>query len=64
LGGGGGGKGFQFLRAIREKGEKEKAGEQRALARFNMVSRCHSERSEESRIFNGLRSFTAFRMTN
>jgi hypothetical protein len=25
--------------------------------------KCHSERSEESRIFKELRSFTAFRMT-
>jgi hypothetical protein len=28
-----------------------------------IVIHCHSERSEESRIFRGLRSFTPFRMT-
>jgi hypothetical protein len=33
------------------------------LAKVLIDNHCHSERSEESRIFRGLRSFTPFRMT-
>jgi hypothetical protein len=33
------------------------------LAKLPIDNHCHSERSEESRIFRGLRSFTPFRMT-
>ena len=33
------------------------------LAKFTFAQNCHSERSEESRIYKGLRSFTSFRMT-
>jgi hypothetical protein len=32
-------------------------------ARHRLLLKCHSERSEESRFFNELRSFTPFRMT-
>jgi hypothetical protein len=34
-----------------------------ALAKLPIDNHCHSERSEESRISRGLRSFTPFRMT-
>jgi hypothetical protein len=34
-----------------------------ALAKIPFDNTCHSERSEESRIFKKLRSFTQFRMT-
>jgi hypothetical protein len=34
-----------------------------ALAKLSIDNNCHSERSEESRIFKRLRSFTSFRMT-
>jgi hypothetical protein len=34
-----------------------------ALAKLPIDNNCHSERSEESRIFRRLRSFTSFRMT-
>jgi hypothetical protein len=34
-----------------------------ALAKLPIDNNCHSERSEESRIFKRLRSFTSFRMT-
>jgi hypothetical protein len=34
-----------------------------ANATLQTSSPCHSERSEESRLFNKLRSFTSFRMT-
>ena len=34
-----------------------------ALAKFLIDNNCHSERSEESRFFGRLRSFTSFRMT-
>ena len=33
------------------------------LAKLPSKNNCHSERSEESRIFKSLRSFTMFRMT-
>jgi hypothetical protein len=33
------------------------------LAKLPIDNHCHSERSEESRISKGLRSFTSFRMT-
>ncbi len=33
------------------------------LAKSTFARNCHSERSEESRIYKGLRSFTSFRMT-
>jgi hypothetical protein len=33
------------------------------LAKLPINNDCHSERSEESRIFRCLRSFTSFRMT-
>jgi hypothetical protein len=33
------------------------------LAKLPIDNHCHAERSEESRIFRGLRSFTPFRMT-
>jgi hypothetical protein len=33
------------------------------LAKLPIDKLCHSERSEESRIFRALRSFTPFRMT-
>jgi hypothetical protein len=32
------------------------------IAKLPFPGICHSERSEESRIFNNLRSFTSFRM--
>jgi hypothetical protein len=35
----------------------------KAIAKLPVLPTCHSERSEESGIFNKLRSFTAFRMT-
>jgi hypothetical protein len=34
-----------------------------AIAKSQFHQDCHSERSEESRIFKELRSFTSFRMT-
>ncbi|MGD0828915.1 MAG: hypothetical protein ABSA09_12665 [Desulfobaccales bacterium] len=34
-----------------------------AIAKPLSAQKCHSERSEESRIFSDLRSFTSFRMT-
>ncbi|MGB8874226.1 MAG: hypothetical protein WCC75_12615, partial [Desulfobaccales bacterium] len=34
-----------------------------AIAKPRFAQKCHSERSEESRIFNDLRSFTPLRMT-
>ncbi|MFH1596704.1 MAG: hypothetical protein ABIG94_10110, partial [Pseudomonadota bacterium] len=34
-----------------------------AISKPHLAMQGHSERSEESRIFNNLRSFTAFRMT-
>jgi hypothetical protein len=34
-----------------------------AISKPQLLGYCHSERSEESRIFNWLRSFTPFRMT-
>ncbi len=34
-----------------------------AISKPAYKKNCHSERSEESRFFNGLRSFTSFRMT-
>ena len=33
------------------------------LAKFTFAPNCHSERSEESRSYKGLGSFTSFRMT-
>jgi hypothetical protein len=38
-------------------------GKLEAVAKPPVAGICHSERSEESRIFNQLRSFTALRMT-
>jgi hypothetical protein len=35
-----------------------------AISKPQLLKYCHSERSEESRIFNWLRSFTPFRMTD
>src|SRR5208337_1021246 len=34
-----------------------------AIAKPRSAQKCHSEQSEESRIFSDLRSFTSFRMT-
>jgi hypothetical protein len=36
---------------------------QKLLKNLKFVKNCHSERSEESLLFTGLRSFTLFRMT-
>jgi hypothetical protein len=49
-------------------GERGQAREDRwpllqAIAKPSFSAICHSEGREESRIFNGLRSFTTFRMT-
>jgi hypothetical protein len=33
------------------------------LAKLLIAAPCHSERSEESRIYKSVRSFTSFRMT-
>ena len=38
-------------------------GTEEGLSKFSFVKKGHSERSEESRIYNRLRSFTLFRMT-
>jgi hypothetical protein len=35
----------------------------KTLEKFTPMKACHSERSEESRVFKWLRSFTSFRMT-
>jgi AmmeMemoRadiSam system protein B len=48
---------FLYLVITAEPGKLE------PIAKLPFAGICHSERSEESRIFNDLRSFTSFRMT-
>ena len=51
--------GFRF--SVKEPLQKLLPSE--ALAKLPIDNNCHSERSEESRIFRRLRSLTSFRMT-